>query len=189
MEESRYWEELKAGQMKAMQSLYDIHVRGLYAYGMMLCQDSDRVKDSIHELFLALWNNHENLSIPRSGKAYLLVSLRRRIFDPGPKSNLQTEQIEDNEIDRIGSTSDPETGWIEAEDEQDRLDKLGEAMARISPRQREIIHMKYYQKMEYEDIAKIMSLNYQSARNLVTRALMALRREMVLILVILVGGM
>ena len=189
MEETRHWEELKAGHIKAMQSLYDMHIQGLYAYGMMLCQDGDRVKDCIHELFLALWNNHENLSIPRSGKAYLLVSLRRRIFDPGPRSNLQTEQIEDNEIDRFSATADPETGWIEAEDEQDRLEKLGDAMSRISPRQREIIHMKYYQKMEYEDIAKTMNLNYQSARNLVTRALMALRREMVLILLILVGGM
>jgi DNA-directed RNA polymerase specialized sigma24 family protein len=59
-------------------------------------------------------------------------------------------------------------------------------MGRISDRQREIIHMKYIQQLDYEDIARIMSLNYQSARNLVTRALAALRREMTLILLILI---
>ena len=37
--------------------------------------------------------------------------------------------------------------------------------------------MKYFQQMEYEEIARVMDLNYQSARNLVTRALAALRKE------------
>jgi len=48
--------------------------------------------------------------------------------------------------------------------------------------------MKYFQQMEYEDIARIMNLNYQSARNLVTRALIALRKEMLVVLLILFAG-
>lgn len=171
--------------MHGLQSLYDLHVDNLYKYGMALCHDADRVKDCIHELFLSFWNNHMNLSIPRSGRAYLMVSLRRRIFDPGPKSQLQTDTIEDTEMERLGAGSDPESALIDAEDESFALENLEKAMSRISARQREIIHMKYYQQMDYEDIARIMNLNYQSARNLVTRALMALRREMAILLVIL----
>lgn len=185
MEESKHWENLKAGHMSGLKALYDLHADKLYAYGMMLCQDPDRVKDCIHELFLSFWQNHATLSIPRSGKAYLMVSLRRRIFDPGPKSVLQTTDIEEVEPGVWSSDQDHEQGWIAAEEETDRLDKLQQAMSRISERQREIIHMKYFQQMEYEDIARIMNLNYQSARNLVTRALMALRREMLLILCLL----
>jgi RNA polymerase sigma factor (sigma-70 family) len=188
MNETQYWERLKNGEMPGLQALYDLHIKALYAYGMNLCHDSDLVKDCIHELFLAIWNNHSKVTIPKSGKAYLLVSLRRRIFDPGPKSNLSTDNIEDTNIDYIASTLDHETSWIMADEEKDKQEKLEKAMKRISDRQREIIHMKYYQQMEYEDIARIMNLNYQSARNLVTRALMALRREMVLILIILFVG-
>ncbi|MGO8056305.1 RNA polymerase sigma factor, partial [Rhizobium leguminosarum] len=73
-------------------------------------------------------------------------------------------------------------------DEQDKQEKLEKGLAKISDRQREIIHMKYFQQMEYEDIARIMNLNYQSARNLVTRALVALRKEMLVILLILCVG-
>lgn len=188
MDEINHWERLKTGEMQSLQALYNLHIKALYAYGMNLCHDTDLVKDCIHELFLAIWNNHANVTIPKSGKAYLLVSLRRRIFDPGPKSNLTTSNIEDTDIDYITSTLDHETNWIQADDEKDKQEKLEKAMGRISDRQREIIHMKYYQQMEYEDIARIMNLNYQSARNLVTRALMALRREMVLILIILFIG-
>jgi RNA polymerase sigma factor (sigma-70 family) len=188
MEEINHWERLKSGEMQGLQALYDLHIKALYAYGMNLCHDTDLVKDCIHELFLGLWNNHTRVTIPKSGKAYLLVSLRRRIFDPGPKSNLPTDHIEDTDIHSISSTPDHATSWIQAEDEKDRQDKLEKAMNRISDRQREIIHMKYYQQMEYEDIARIMNLNYQSARNLVTRALVALRKEMVTVLVILFIG-
>ena len=185
MEEVKYWESLQAGDIQALQALYKLHVETLYSYGMVLCQDQDRVKDCIHDLFLAFWQNHANLSIPRSGKAYLMVSLRRRIFDSGPKSVLNTEPLEDDVAARISDRDNHELGWIAAEEEGEKMEKLENAMSRISDRQREIIHMKYYQQLDYEDIGRIMNLNYQSARNLVTRALMALRREMTLIVCIL----
>jgi RNA polymerase sigma factor (sigma-70 family) len=189
MEESIHWEQLRAGDMQGLQVLYELHVDALYAYGMVLCQDADRVKDCIQDLFLYCWHSRAHLSVPVSGKAYLMVSLRRRIFDPGPKSNLPTHAVEETGIDRLMHAEDHEQNWIQAETDSARQQKLSAALSRISGRQREIIHMKYYQQMEYEEIARIMDLNYQSARNLVTRALMALRKEMALILWILWLGM
>jgi RNA polymerase sigma factor (sigma-70 family) len=184
MEEAKHWEDLKSGDISALQELYNQHITALYRYGMVLCHDDDRVKDSIHDMFLSLWHNRNGLSVPASGKAYLIVSLRRRIFDKGPKSNLETVPFEDGELDDQFSI-DPEQRWMLSEDEEETHQKVNQAMARISDRQREIIHMKYFQLMDYEDIARVMNLNYQSARNLVTRALAALRREMLIVAVII----
>lgn len=184
MEETKHWENLKSGDVSALQALYDLHAATLYSYGMSLCQDEHRVKDNIHDLFLAFWNNRSGLTIPASGRAYLMVSLRRRIFDKGPKSQITGEEIEEDKLDDH-QTADPEQAWILGEEEDELQQKLGKAMASISDRQREIIHMRYFEKMEYEDIARIMGLNYQSARNLVTRALAALRQGMLIILGIL----
>jgi RNA polymerase sigma-70 factor (ECF subfamily) len=181
MEETKHWESLKAGNIKALEALYNDHIGALYSYGMVLCQDADKVKDCIQDLFLTFWNNRDGLTIPTSGKAYLMVSLRRRLFDKGPKSNLQTIPMEDADMDE-GMFSDPEENWIRAEEEEEGQKKLELAMGRLSERQKEIIHMKYYQQMDYEDIAAVMDLNYQSARNLVNRAIMALRREMITVL-------
>lgn len=98
---------------------------------------------------------------------------------------LETTPLEDADMDDK-LTADPETQWMMSETEEESQRKLEQAMGRISDRQREIIHMKYIQQLDYEDIARIMSLNYQSARNLVTRALASLRKEMTLILLILI---
>lgn len=184
MEETKHWENLKSGDISALQALYNHHIGALYKYGMVLCHEEDRVKDCIHDMFLAFWNNRAGMTVPSSGKAYLMVSLRRRIFDKGPKRIPVTSPLEEADMDDQ-SIADPEAQWIVAEEEAEKQEKLERAMARISDRQREIIHMKYFQQMEYEDIARVMDLNYQSARNLVTRALAALRRELSTIILIL----
>ncbi len=179
MEESSHWEALKTGSKEALEALYNHHIDALYAYGMALCQHEEKVKDCIQDLFLTCWNNRAGLAVPTSGKAYLMVSLRRRIFDKGPKSNLETAPFDDNQLsEMIGD--DPEQQWLEEENQVLQQEKLMTAMASISDRQREILHMRYYQEMEYDQIAEIMGLNYQSARNLVTRALTAMRKAMLI---------
>src|SRR5687768_3232067 len=156
----------------------------MYSYGMTLCHDEDKVKDSIHDLFLTLWESRKNFAIPTSGKAYLFVSLRRRIFDKGTKVQSMTGSLDQvTEADFLSGGHEEQ--WIKLEEESLQQQKLDSALARISDRQREIIHMKYYQQLEYEEIAHIMGLNYQSARNLVNRALIALRKEMLLIVTFL----
>lgn len=187
-DEAKQWEALKAGDLTALQRLYNHHVGPLYRYGMTLIRDEDKVKDHIQDLFLSCWTNRTGMSVPASGKAYLMVSLRRRLFDKGPKSQLETIPLDDQDTDR-DPDQDPEARWIHYEQETERDEKLQKAMSRLSDRQREIIHMKYFEQLDYDDIARVMDLNYQSARNLVTRALMALRREMMVLALIFIGWM
>lgn len=122
--------------------------------------------------------------MPNSGKAYLMVSLRRRIFDKGSKIDSLTvglAEIEENKV----TDPDHETRWIESQESESQNQKLVSALERLSDRQREIIHMKFYQQLDYDEIGRIMDLNYQSARNLVNRALTALRKEMLLAVILL----
>lgn len=183
-EETKHWQSIKDGDLTALQALYNFYVGPMYSYGMTLCQDEDKVKDCIHDLFLTLWEGRKNFAIPTSGKAYLFVSLRRRIFDKGSKLQTMTGSM-DQVTDADFLSGGHEEQWIKLEEESLRQQKLDSALARISDRQREIIHMKYYQQLEYEEIAQIMGLNYQSARNLVNRAIIALRKEMLLIVTFL----
>jgi RNA polymerase sigma factor (sigma-70 family) len=184
MEESIHWKSLKSGNINALEALYNHHVDALYGYGVVLCHDPDKVRDCIHDLFVYVWNFREKLSTPDSTKAYLMISLRRRLFEKGPKINEMTVALD--VTDEPGTlTEGLEERWIRYEDESARSIQLEKALGRLSERQREIIYMKYYQQMEYDEIGKIMGLNYQSARNLVTRALTALRKEMTIIVTIL----
>ena len=182
--EEKIWEAFKKGDPQAFKALYDHYVNALYAYGMMLCHDNDKVQDCIHDLFIALWDSRHSFSIPVSGKAYLMVSLRRRVFDKGPKLDSLTDGLDHLDENTLKET-DHEARWILKESTEENNAQLQDAFNKLSDRQREIIHMKYFQELDYDEIGRIMGLNYQSARNLVTRALAALRKEMLLLVMIL----
>jgi hypothetical protein len=47
------------------------------------------------------------------------------------------------------------------------------------------LYLKFHSEMDYDQIIEIMGLNYQSARNLVTRALEALRKSMIFIFLLI----
>jgi RNA polymerase sigma factor (sigma-70 family) len=184
MSESTIWESLRSGEMNSLRALYDQYADGLYQYGMALTKDPDKVKDCIHDLFVSIWTSRDKMSVPHSGKAYLMVSLRRRLFDKGSKIDTLTEASDNMEASNL-SLNDHEAVWIDHEDAEKQSQLLERAMNRLSERQKEIIHMKYFQELDYEQIGQIMDLNYQSARNLVNRAIAALRKEMLGLVMIL----
>jgi RNA polymerase sigma-70 factor (ECF subfamily) len=66
-----------------------------------------------------------------------------------------------------------------------KSESLTTAIGKLSSRQQEILYLKFYSEMDYDQIIEIMDLNYQSARNLVTRALDALRKSMISLFVML----
>lgn len=45
----------------------------------------------------------------------------------------------------------------------------------LSPRQQQIIHLFYIEQRKYDDICKIMGINYQSVRNLMHRSMSRLK--------------
>jgi RNA polymerase sigma factor (sigma-70 family) len=45
----------------------------------------------------------------------------------------------------------------------------------LSRRQREVIYLRYYDDLTYEEISQVMGLNYQSVMNHLHKALKALR--------------
>jgi RNA polymerase sigma factor (sigma-70 family) len=48
--------------------------------------------------------------------------------------------------------------------------------SKLSPRQRQIIHLYYVEHLKYGEICRIMGINYQSVRNLMHRSIDRLRK-------------
>ncbi|WP_347022183.1 RNA polymerase sigma factor, partial [Bacteroides ovatus] len=47
----------------------------------------------------------------------------------------------------------------------------------LTGRQKEIIYLRFVHEMSFEEISEIMEINIQSARNLLTRSMEKLRKE------------
>jgi RNA polymerase sigma factor (sigma-70 family) len=169
------WQDFKKGDHGSFAQLYDLHFNSLYAYGLRIADDRDLVKDSIHDLFVKLWMNRKNLADVEHVKAYLLVSLRGTLFNKIAKdARMQTSGITENE--HFDLAFSVESAYIKQENETGRSRLLLEAMNQISPRQKEVIYLRFFEELEYDQVASILNISTKATYKLAARALDALRQ-------------
>lgn len=73
------WTKVKLGDLDAFNQLYDKYIDALYEFGIQYTNDTDYVKDCIHDLFLDIYKYRKKLSDVDNVKYYLFKSLKRKI--------------------------------------------------------------------------------------------------------------
>lgn len=169
------WERLCQGDKKALAVLFDAYFDALYRYGYRIVPNTDLVRDSIQEVFYNLWKYRNNLNQPDSVEAYLFISLRRQLLRK--KKNIRRRENMDKkyfseEFDALLNYQ----VWQEALDlEKEKKEDLKAAIADLTPRQREVIYLKYFEGLSTKELGDILHIRAQSIYNLVHDALENLR--------------
>ncbi|WP_281637633.1 RNA polymerase sigma factor [Flavobacterium marginilacus] len=170
------WNNLKAGDEKAFSTLFEKYYSDLVRYGNSLCSYDDRVQDCVQDVFTDIWVYRESLSSDVIIKAYLLSSVRKRIarlyqrdpFFTKKKNTETTEFLFDFSI---------EQQLIDDEITAEKVLQLNTLINNLPPRQKEALYLRYHQQLSVEQIAEIMSVNYQSASNILFRGIQKLRND------------
>lgn len=183
MEDRYTWEQFKQGDKAALGRIFQAHIKVLYTYGNRFSSDKQLVEDCIQDLFLEIWTRRANLGETDSIRRYLMGSLRRKIIRKLQRHDKQLSREPDWENYDFELEFTQEHVWIEAEQSEEKKQKLKKAQASLSEREREAIYLKYYAGLAYEQIGEIMQINYQSTRNLIHRALKRMREALILILI------
>lgn len=151
----KLWQELCSGDRNALGKLFTTTFESLYKYGYRIIPNSEKVRDAIQEVFFQLWKYRRNLSEPSSVRAYLFISLRRELLNRKKAAIRRVEiskKYHDEEFDPMLSYS--KWGEILNLDEKTSED-LKIVIEKLTPRQREIIYLKYYEGLSTEEISKI----------------------------------
>lgn len=165
--------DFQAGDTRAFSRLYDLYINILYNYGHRLTTDKELLKDCIHDVFVKVYTRRSDLDTIENFKSYIFISLKNKICDEIRKRiNMSSAAIED--VDPV-ATDDIERSYLKREQEQVESATIRYMMGQLSPRQREALTLYYIEEKKYEDICEIMSMNYQSVRNLMHRGLTKLR--------------
>ena len=124
------------------------------------------LKDCIQELFFRIWRNKVDLTSISYIKAYLLKGLRRQI--------LNVLELKYNNVDRIDLEDNfliefsHEDYLIQQQEEDGIRNQIIEALNQLTKKQREAIYLRYFEGLEYNEIAEVMNINLQSVKNNVT---------------------
>ena len=166
--------EFCAGSDQAFAELYDMYVRMLFSYGLKFTTDQELLKDCIHDVFVKVYGKRSEKNAINNLASYLVISLKNRILDEFRRQSFSTSN-EIGEYDYRCSSDDVERDYLSHEDEWVQSSKVAHLMKHLTRRQRQAITLYYLEQRKYEDICRIMKMNYHSVRNLMHRSMLRLR--------------
>src|SRR5690554_5203840 len=173
------WKSFQKGDDKSFSIIYQQHIGNLLLYGLKLCHDRELVRDCIQEIFVSLFLKRKRKSRKIINlKSYLFVSLRNCIAKksktPGKLKSIDAVEDENSELFHTEYLFQHQNFGFELPDEL--LKKLQQNINNLPSRQKEIIYLKFEEEMEYPEIAFILNISVESARKLLYRALVTLRK-------------
>lgn len=178
MSDTKLWGQLKEGNRNAFKEIFDSHIQLLYKYGYKFCQDPELVEDCIQDLFLRLWEKRENLGTTDNIKFYLMVALKRSIYQRIKKKGDLSLSEQDEQDVSFSMDFTIEEALIKNETDHFQKEKLLQCLEELSNRQKEVIYLRFYQGMKPEEVAEIMNINNQSVRNLQSSALKKMKDDL-----------
>lgn len=171
------WASLLKGDNDALDKIYKAHFQSLFQYGMRMLHHEEEVRDCLHNLFVKIWENRKSLNQTDHIRYYLISSLRNIIINHRNKES-KYEKIEASDETVFDLKFTVESEYIQKEEINEKTLQLAQAMNQLTARQKEIIYLKYFEELDYNQIAEILDLTTKGAYKLSARALDALREIM-----------
>jgi RNA polymerase sigma-70 factor, ECF subfamily len=168
---------LQARDAKAMADLYDRYGRITYSLILRIVRDSATAEDLTQETFLRVWNRVQSFDAERGALgAWVLTVARNRAIDHVRST---TGRIEAGAIgfDRV---ENPRHFSVTGADALsiDRVRRLKSALEKLSPQQRQVIEMAYYEGLSQSEMAEKMRQPLGTVKTWTRSALQTLRNEL-----------
>jgi len=141
-----------------LERLYDIHAQALFAYLLNFTRNEQDTRDALQEVFVKLAKNPDVLRQTRDERAFLIRLahnaaidlMRRRSSRQKHHERFATETIS---IFAQGADPDEESFRIE----------LSAALGELPPDQREVVHLKLWEGLTFEQIAASLDIQANTA--------------------------
>lgn len=166
---------LQKRDAQALAELYDRYGRLVYSLIVRVVRDSALAEDLVQETFLRVWNRAQGFDGQRGALGpWLLAVARNRAIDylrsAGGK---ERNAMELEEVDHPSLYTDMERDILAS----DKARQIRAAMEKLSPHQREVIELAYFEGLTQTEMAERMGQPLGTVKTWVRAALKNLREE------------
>ncbi len=166
-----------AGQLDALQELYDRYRVLAYSIALRITTDASLAEDVVQDAFLGVWRNASRYVEGRgSVKTWLLSIVHHRAVDAVRRRRPTSELPEREDVPPAALTL-PDV-WPEVAGNLDRAE-IAAALATLSEAQREAIELAYWGGLTQQEIAERTGAPLGTVKSRVRLGLLALRRSLV----------
>lgn len=178
------WKLLIEGEKQGLYACFSLFYDDLYRFGLSLYRNPELIKESIQNLFIELWKIRDRLAEVENIQQYVFTIYKRIIYKTNQKLihkevlvDVDTEEIAAQYI-TVGSY---ETILIASQEDEHLKKRLRYALSNLSPRQKEIIQMRYFDCMSFKEISLKTELTERTVYNTLHNAVNVLRENMLCI--------
>ncbi len=156
----------KNGDGRAFRTLFDRYKNPVYGYVRRRVNDPGRAEEITQDVFMALVQHRNGYEVTASFRTYLYRIALNRIASEHRKKKEEAwpETPEGEPVSVPAAGGDPAV-----------VQQVREALARLEPQQREIVMLREYEGLSYDEIAQVLKVPVGTVRSRLFRAKMALR--------------
>jgi RNA polymerase sigma factor (sigma-70 family) len=165
-------ERLRKGDKEALFALMTSYYNDLFRYGIKFTADKDLTKDIIGQFFLHIWDHRSSFASAENIKAYIIISYKRFVISYLTKISRQLNIEEQQPSSYEYPYEDYIIAW---QNEEAKKKQLRNAIETLPGRQRQLIQLRFYEQMSYEEIAVKTSLSIRTVYNKLHEAIKKLR--------------
>ncbi len=169
------WSRFRSGDDAAFEAVYVQNFDLLLRYGAIYEHDVEVVKDALQEIFVKLYNTRTALNESGNIKSYLLVALRNKLFDRKKNKKISSTVSIDIYPDFVISEDEFDTNL--SDDDSYNVTKVKGILNTLTPKQKQIIHLRFVENLSFKEISEILHIENQSAKNSIARSIEKIKKE------------
>jgi RNA polymerase sigma-70 factor (ECF subfamily) len=163
---------LQQGDTAAMTLIYERYKQGLFSFCRRLLSDRDAAEDALQETVIKMIAARATLSNPSSLRSWLYTIARNEALSIIRRRNHIRELTDDDE--NIFVTEDEPKRLETAE----RTVLVESALNRLLPQYKEVLLLREYETMNYEEIASVTGATVSSVKSRLFKARRALLEQL-----------
>jgi RNA polymerase sigma-70 factor (ECF subfamily) len=168
-------ERLRRRDAQALAELYDRYGRLVYSLILRVVRDGALAEDLVQETFLRVWNRAQGFDAQRGALGpWLLAVARNRAIDYLRSARgRERNSLELEEADHPSLYTDMARDILAS----DKARAIRAALEKLSPRQREVIELAYFEGLTQTEMAERLGQPLGTVKTWVRTALKNLREE------------
>lgn len=152
--------KFKQGSTDALRTIYEKYRDTMLTVAVALCHDAHTAEDAVQDCFISFARAGEHLKLKGSLKAYLTTSIVNRIRDRHRRSRYQPVRLDDEMDTPASQKENPDVLAISNE----QVQRISNALAEITPEQREVVVLRTRGRMTYKEIAYMQNVSIPTVR-------------------------
>jgi RNA polymerase sigma-70 factor, ECF subfamily len=168
---------LRARDAHVMPKLYDRYGRAVYSLIYRVVRDAGVAEDLVQETFLRVWNRAHSFDAERGALGpWILTVARNRAIDHlrSAEGRMAAGALELDRIENPALFSSFEDSALTI----DRARRLKDAFTKLTPAQREVIELAYYEGLSQTEMAIRLKQPLGTVKTWVRTALKVLREQL-----------